>query len=101
MSTRKRSSGRAGGRSSPWSPRSAASRSPTQESFDWETGPCGALYVGSAETVAQKIATNLRALGASRFDLKYGLPGLTHDQLMTNIELYGHQVIPRVRVLFS
>src|ERR1700676_1015517 len=35
---------------------------PTEESFDWETGPHGALYVGSPETVAQKIATNLRAL---------------------------------------
>jgi hypothetical protein len=29
------------------------------------------------------------------------MPGLTHDQLMTNIELYGHQVIPRVRDLLS
>jgi len=74
---------------------------PTEESFDWETGPHGALYVGSPETVAQKIATNLRALGATRFDLKYGMPGLTHEQLMTNIQLYGHQVIPRVRELLS
>jgi alkanesulfonate monooxygenase SsuD/methylene tetrahydromethanopterin reductase-like flavin-dependent oxidoreductase (luciferase family) len=57
--------------------------------------------VGSPEAVAQKIATNLRALGATRFDLKYGMPGLTHDQLMTNIELYGRQVIPRVRELLS
>src|SRR5262249_60688876 len=74
---------------------------PTEESFDRETGPDGALYVGSLETVAQKIAANLRALDATRFDLKYGLPGLTHDQLMTNIELYGHQVIPRVRELLA
>ena len=74
---------------------------PTEESFEWETGPHGALYVGSPETVAQKIATNLRALGATRFDLKYGMPGLTHDQLMTNIELYGRRVIPRVRELLS
>jgi alkanesulfonate monooxygenase SsuD/methylene tetrahydromethanopterin reductase-like flavin-dependent oxidoreductase (luciferase family) len=59
------------------------------------------LYVGSPETVAQKIATNLRALGATRFDLKYGMPGLTHDQLMTNIDLYGRLVIPRVRELLS
>ena len=29
------------------------------------------------------------------------MPGLTHDQLMTNIELYGRQVIPRVRELLS
>ncbi len=57
--------------------------------------------LGSPETVAQKIATNLRALDATRFDLKYGMPGLTHDELMTNIELYGRQVIPRVRELLS
>jgi hypothetical protein len=29
------------------------------------------------------------------------MPGLTHDQLMTNIELYGRQVIPRVRELLG
>ena len=74
---------------------------PTEASFDRETGPDGALYVGSPETVADKIAVNLRALGASRFDLKYGLPGLTHDQLMTTIELYGQQVVPRVRELLG
>ena len=74
---------------------------PTAESFERETGPSGALYVGSPETVARKIAANLQALDATRFDLKYGMPGLTHDQLMTNIELYGRQVIPRVRELLS
>jgi alkanesulfonate monooxygenase SsuD/methylene tetrahydromethanopterin reductase-like flavin-dependent oxidoreductase (luciferase family) len=74
---------------------------PTEESFERETGPHGPLYVGSPETVARKIATNLRALGATRFDLKYGMPGLTHDQLIRNIELYGRQVIPRVRELLG
>jgi probable LLM family oxidoreductase len=74
---------------------------PTEESFERETGPHGALYVGSPETVARKIAINLRALRATRFDLKYGMPGLTHEQLITNIELYGGQVIPRVRELLT
>ena len=74
---------------------------PTEESFDWDTGPDGSLYVGSPETVARKIAANLRVLQATRFDLKYGMPGLTHEQLMTNIELYGGQVIPRVRELIG
>ena len=55
----------------------------------------------SPETVANKIAANVRALGATRFDLKYGLPGLTHDQLMTTVELYGQQVVPRVRELLG
>jgi probable LLM family oxidoreductase len=74
---------------------------PTADRFDWEAGPDGALFVGSPETVARKIATNLRTLGATRFDLKYGMPGLTHDQLMTNIELYGREVIPRTRELLA
>ena len=74
---------------------------PTEASFERETGPHGALYVGSPETVARKIASNLRALHATRFDLKYGLPGLTHEQLMHNIELYGTKVIPRVRELLG
>jgi alkanesulfonate monooxygenase SsuD/methylene tetrahydromethanopterin reductase-like flavin-dependent oxidoreductase (luciferase family) len=74
---------------------------PTKESFLREVGPDGALYVGSPETVAQKIAANLSTLGANRFDLKYGMGGLSHEALMTNIELYGTQVVPRVRQLVS
>lgn len=74
---------------------------PTKESFMSEIGPHGALYVGSPETVAQKIAQNLTTLGATRFDLKYGMGGLSHHALMTNIELYGTQVIPRVRELLA
>ena len=31
----------------------------------------GSLYLGSPETVAQKIAATVRALGIARFDLKY------------------------------
>ena len=74
---------------------------PTMESFMVEVGPEGALYVGSPETVAQKIAANLPALGASRFELKFGMGGLSHGSLMTNIELYGTRVIPRVRELLE
>ena len=74
---------------------------PTQESFLHETGSQGALYVGSPETVARKIAANLPMLGATRFDLKYGMGGLSHEALMTNIELYGTEVVPRVRELLA
>ena len=74
---------------------------PTADRFDWETGPDGALFVGSPETVARKIAANLRTLGATRFDLKYGMPNMTHDELMTNIELYGREVIPRAHELLA
>jgi len=73
-------------------------RPPTEESFAYDVGPEGALYVGSPETVADKIVANLKLLDASRFDLKFGMPGLTHDQLMTTIELY---VTPERRALVA
>ena len=37
----------------------------------------------------QKTAANLTALGASPFDLKYGMGGLSDEALIRNIELYG------------
>ena len=57
----------------------------------------GSLYVGAPETVARKIAATVRALGASRFDLKYSAGTLGHDRMLRSIELYGGEVIPRVR----
>ncbi len=54
----------------------------------------GSLYVGSPETVAQKIAATVRALGVQRFDLKYSAGPTSHAKLMKNIELYGTRVIP-------
>jgi probable LLM family oxidoreductase len=61
----------------------------------------GSLYVGSPETVAQKIASTAKALGLARFDLKYSAGPLPHETLMRSIELYGSTVIPRVRELLA
>jgi len=47
--------------------------------------------------VARKIAATMRAIGASRFDFKYGAGSLGHERLLRSIELYGREVIPRVR----
>jgi probable LLM family oxidoreductase len=69
----------------------------TRDHFEREAGPDGALCVGSPETVAEKIAKTVRLLGLSRFDLKYSAGTLPHDKLMNSIELFGTQVIPRVR----
>lgn len=74
---------------------------PTPESYAHEVGPHGALFVGSPETVAEKMARTMKTLGASRFDLKYGIGGLSHESLMRTIELYGTQVVPRVRELLA
>src|SRR3981081_723913 len=57
----------------------------------------GSLYAGSPATVAAKIAATAKALGISRFDLKYSAGPLAHDKLMPSIELYGSKVVPLVR----
>ncbi len=68
--------------------------------FDREVAG-GSLYVGSPETVAQKIAATARALGIDRFDLKYSNGPMPHEHLVRAIELYGTQVAPRVRELLA
>ncbi|MDO8393919.1 MAG: LLM class flavin-dependent oxidoreductase [Dietzia sp.] len=61
----------------------------------------GAMYVGSPETVAQKIAATVRTLGLDRFDLKYASGPTPHEHLMNSVDLYGRKVIPRVRELLT
>ncbi|WP_423338170.1 LLM class flavin-dependent oxidoreductase [Rhizobium sp. HT1-10] len=61
----------------------------------------GSLYVGSPETVARKIAATVKALGLSRFDLKYSAGPLPHEKLMRCIELYGTKVVPMVREILG
>jgi probable LLM family oxidoreductase len=61
----------------------------------------GAVFAGSPETVAAKIAHTVRALGLSRFDLKYSNGALPHEHLMRAVELYGTEVAPRVRELLE
>jgi probable LLM family oxidoreductase len=78
------------GRERGWPPRG-------RSDFERETGPDGALYVGSPETVAAKITQTVRDLGLSRFDLKYSNGTLPHEKLMKSIELFGTRVMPKVR----
>lgn len=73
----------------------------TVHEFQAAAGPSGALYAGSPETVARKIADTVTTLGVSRFDMKYSAGTLPHDQMMRSIELYGTRVIPRVRELLA
>jgi probable LLM family oxidoreductase len=73
----------------------------TREQFERTAGPEGALFVGSPETVATKIAKVARELELSRFDLKYSLGTMPHEQLMTSIRLYGTEVAPLVRAQLS
>jgi alkanesulfonate monooxygenase SsuD/methylene tetrahydromethanopterin reductase-like flavin-dependent oxidoreductase (luciferase family) len=61
----------------------------------------GALMIGSPETVATKIATCVRTLDLSRFDFKYALAPLPWEHGNRSVELYGREVVPRIRELLA
>jgi probable LLM family oxidoreductase len=69
----------------------------TKEQALGQLGPDGAVYCGSPETVATKIVDTLQVLGASRFQLKYSMGTLPHEQRAECIRLYAEEVVPRVR----
>jgi probable LLM family oxidoreductase len=69
----------------------------TRRHFDSLLTPDGALLVGSAETVAAKIARHSEALGGvSRFTFQMDVGALPHARLMRSIELIGERVKPVV-----
>jgi probable LLM family oxidoreductase len=73
---------------------------PTMERLKAEIAD-GAVYLGSPETVATKIAGVIHQLRLSRFDLGYATGRVPHEQKLATIELYGREVIPRVRELLA
>ncbi len=75
-------------------------RQPTRAQFDAETAH-GAMFVGSPETVAQRIAPVMRALDVDRIDLHYALGAIPARQRRGSIELLGREVFPRVRELLK
>lgn len=72
----------------------------TRETFLYEIEH-GSLYVGSPETVAKKIAHAIKVLDVKRFDMVYGGGHVPATARLKMIELYGQQVIPRVRELLA
>ena len=81
------------GRERGWPPTTAAE-------FEREIAE-GSLYVGAPDTVAKKIAATVQGLGIQRFDMKYSAGTLSHDRMMRSIELYGREVMPRVRAILK
>jgi probable LLM family oxidoreductase len=73
---------------------------PSRERYEAEVDD-GALFVGSPDTVASKIARTARDLKLSRFDLKYDIASLPRAARARTIELLGHEVAPRVQELLT
>ena len=73
---------------------------PTRHQYDSEVEH-GALFVGSPETVAAKIADDMVDLDLTRFDFKYDIGNLSRGLRARSIELFGTEVAPRVRELLA
>jgi probable LLM family oxidoreductase len=73
---------------------------PTRKRYEMDIAE-GALFVGSPDTVAAKIAAAARDLHLSRFDLKYNATDAPFAAQRRSIELLGREVIPRVRELLA
>ena len=75
-------------------------RAPTRAQFDAEITH-GSMFVGSPETVAQRIANVMRALDVDRIDLHYAVGQVPAAQRRESVELLGRNVFPRVRELLN
>jgi len=70
----------------------------TRAQFDALRGPSGALLVGNAETVAEKLLYVNEALGGiSRVTFQMGVSTLPHAKMMRAIEILGERLAPIVR----
>jgi alkanesulfonate monooxygenase SsuD/methylene tetrahydromethanopterin reductase-like flavin-dependent oxidoreductase (luciferase family) len=70
----------------------------TRAQFDALRGPKGALLIGDAETVAQKILYVNEVLGGlTRITFQMGVSALPHEKMLRSIELLGTRVAPIVR----
>jgi len=70
----------------------------TRASFDHQRGPEGALLVGEADEVAEKIIRHSEALGGiSRVTFQMNAASLPHTKLMAAIDRIGAQVAPALR----
>lgn len=69
----------------------------TEMQFKGGMTPDGALFMGDAEQVAEKMIDNIKLFGLTRFIAHLDVGGPSHRDMMKAIELYGSRVIPIVR----
>lgn len=69
----------------------------TRETFDAASTLEGALYVGDAEAVAEKIIFLRKNVGIERFMLHVPVGSMPHEQVLRAIELLGTKVAPIVK----
>src|SRR3984893_11623262 len=74
----------------------------TRAQFDAVRGPTGALLIGDAKTVAEKILYVNEVLGGlSRITFQMGVSTLPHQKMLRSIEILGTRVAPIIRKEFT
>ena len=69
------------------------------------SGPAGAGlgvrgmvgFIGGPDTVTRQLKAFHEQCGVGVVDLAFQQPGMSHDQVMREIELFGKEVLPRIR----
>jgi alkanesulfonate monooxygenase SsuD/methylene tetrahydromethanopterin reductase-like flavin-dependent oxidoreductase (luciferase family) len=73
-------------------------RDMTRATFDAQLGPRGALLIGEADEVIEKVMRHSEALGGiSRLTFQMNASSLPHLKLMEAIEMLGTRVAPALR----
>jgi probable LLM family oxidoreductase len=70
---------------------------PTRRQFDAEISPRGALLVGDAQAVTEKILYEHELFGHDRFLIQLSVGTMPHEKMLRAIELLGTEVAPAVR----
>ena len=78
------------GRERGWGPMSRGA-------YEQMRGPGGSLFVGSANTVLQKLTYMTELFGQTRFLAHMPVGPMPHDQIMQSINFYGNQVVQPLR----
>jgi probable LLM family oxidoreductase len=74
----------------------------TRAQFDRARGPAGALLIGDADEVADKVLSVNEALGGtSRLNFQMTVAAISHGKMMRAIEILGTKVAPTVRKALS
>lgn len=69
--------------------------------FEGGLSPEGALFMGDAEEVTEKIIKNIERFGLTRYIAHLDVGAPEHKKMMKAIELYGTKVVPKVKEHFK
>lgn len=73
----------------------------TYDQYLESVGDDGVIFVGDADTVANKIIKMVETLGLKRFYLHLPVASMPHEDIMRAIEIYGKEVVPKVKKYFK